>query len=90
MNKHYDFTVQLHCPVCGSTDIDISDDNAYGKCNTCNKEFLGGYDELVESNQSFIQDAIDAKKDEIKKDIERDLKNRLKNAFKGSKNVKIT
>ena len=42
MNKFYVFTVQLRCPICGSTDIDISDDKTYGKCNMCNRQFTGG------------------------------------------------
>ena len=49
MKKNYNFSVTLRCPVCGSTDIDLSEDMTYGKCNMCNKEFPGGYDELVES-----------------------------------------
>ena len=38
MKKNYNFTIQLRCPVCGSTDIEITDDKSFGKCNKCNKE----------------------------------------------------
>ena len=85
MKKNYDFTVQLRCPVCGSTDIDITDDKSYGKCNMCNKEFPGGYDELVELNQAHIQDEVDAKKEEIQKDLEKDIRDMFKKAFNGNK-----
>lgn len=89
MKKNYDFTVQLRCPVCGSTDLDITEDKSYGKCNMCNKEFSGGYDELVELNQAYIQDEVDAKKDEIQKDLEKDIHDMFKKAFKGNKYIKF-
>ena len=54
MKKNYDFSVTLRCPVCGSTDIQVSEDKTYGKCNKCNKEFFGGYDELVELNDNLL------------------------------------
>lgn len=90
MKNNYDFTVQLRCPVCGSTDIDITDDKSYGKCNRCNREFPGGYDELVELNQFNIQEEIDAKKEEIQRDLEIDIHDMFKKAFKGNKHIKIT
>lgn len=89
MKKDYSFTVQLRCPVCGSTDIDVTDDKTYGKCNLCNKEFPGGYDEIVDLNQANIQDEIDARKEEIQKDLEKDVTERFKKAFKGNKYIKI-
>ena len=89
MKKNYSFSVTLRCPVCGSTDIDLTEDKTYGKCNACNKEFPRGYDELVELNQAIINAAVEEKKEEIYKDLEKDLHERLKKAFKGSKSIKI-
>lgn len=89
MKKNYDLTVQLRCPVCGSTDIDILEDKTYGKCNMCNREFLGGYDELVELNQAHIQDAVNAKKEEMQKDLETEIRNMFKKAFRGNKFIKF-
>ena len=89
MKKNYIFSVTLKCPVCGSTDIELSDDKSYGKCILCNKEFPGGYDELVELNQATIDAALECKKAEIEQDIEKELHDRLKKAFKGSKYIKI-
>ena len=89
MKKDYSFSVKLRCPVCGSTDIDLSEDKTYGICKMCNKEFPGGYDELVELNQAIIEAAVDEKKEEITKDLEKELHDRFKKAFKGSKYIKI-
>lgn len=89
MKKDYSFSVMLRCPVCGSTDIDLSEDKSFGKCNMCNKEFPGGYDELVELNQATIDAAVEDKKAEIAKDFEKELQDRLKKAFKGNKYIKI-
>ena len=49
----------------------------------------GGYDELVEENQAYIQDEVDAKKEEIQKDLEKDIHDMFKKAFKGNKYYKI-
>jgi ribosomal protein L37AE/L43A len=89
MKKNYNFSVQLRCPVCGSTDIEITEDKTYGKCNMCNKEFHGGYDELVELNQANIQDEMDAMKAEVKLDAVKYLRESLKKAFKGNKYIKF-
>ena len=89
MKKNYNFSITLRCPVCGSTDIDLSEDKTYGKCNMCNKEFPGGYDELVELNLATIDAAVEDKKGEIEKDLAKELKEKLKKAFKGSRHIKI-
>lgn len=89
MKKNYSFSVTLRCPVCGSTDIELSDDKSFGKCTMCNKEFSGGYDELVELNQATIDAAVEDKKAEIAKDLEKELHDSLKKAFKGSKYIKM-
>lgn len=89
MKKNYNFSVTLRCPICGSDDIDLSEDKSYGKCNMCGKEFPGGYDELVDLNQATINAAVEDKKAEIAKYVEKELHDRLKRAFKGSKNIKF-
>lgn len=89
MKKNYNFRVTLRCPICGSDDIELSEDKSYGKCNMCDKEFPGGYDELVELNQATINAAVEEKKEEIAKDFEKELYDSLKKAFKGSKAIKF-
>ena len=51
----------------------------------CGKEYLGGYDELVELNQ----DAIDSMKEQIKCDMKEEIMNSFREAFKGNKHIKI-
>lgn len=89
MKENYSFSVTLRCPVCGSTDISLSEYNTYGKCNMCNKEFPGGYDELVGSNQAIINAALEDKKAEIAKVFEKELHDKLKKAFGGRKYIKV-
>ena len=89
MKKNYNFTIQLRCPVCGSTDIEITADKSLSKCNKCNKVFHGGLDELKELNQAQSQDERDAKKEEIQKDFEKEVHDMFKKAFKGNKYIKF-
>ena len=65
MRQTNEFHVQLRCPICGSTDIEIAEDESSGKCNLCNKEFPGGIEELKGLNQDLIQKEIEARDEEI-------------------------
>ena len=90
IKDNYIDTVQLRCVVCGCTDkFDCNENNSYIKCTNCGKEYFGGYDELVEYNQREIDEAVDAKVEEIKKDLDKEFRDMFKNAFKGNKYIKI-
>ena len=90
MKDNYDFQIKLRCATCGSEDdFEQNDDKSYVKCTKCNREYFGGYDELVELNQAMFEEALANKKSEIKKDIEKDIHDILKKAFKDNKHVKI-
>lgn len=90
MKKDYSKSIQLRCVVCGSdSDFESNEDKTYIKCTKCNREYLGGYDELVSLNQTNIQEEIDAMKQEVKEDLEKNIHDMLKKAFKGNKNIKI-
>ena len=90
MKKSYDRSIQLRCVVCGSADdFEYNEDKTYIKCKKCNKEYPGGYDELVELNQAHIQEELDDMKAEVKKDAEKYLRDSLKKAFKGNKFIKF-
>lgn len=90
MKKDYRRNIQLRCVVCGSkSDFECNEDKSYIKCRKCNREYFGGYDELVELNQAHIQDEIDDLKDEVKQDAEKYLRDSLKKALKGNKYIKI-
>ena len=90
IKDNYNDSVQLRCVVCGETDkFDCKEDNTYIKCTNCGKEYFGGYDELVEYNQREIDEAMDAKVEEIKNDLDKELRDIFKYAFKGNKYIKI-
>ena len=90
MKDSYNRQIPLRCATCGSSsDFEFNDDKSYVKCKKCNKEYPGGYDELVSLNQTNIQEEIDAMKQEVKEDLEKNIHDMLKKAFKGNKNIKI-
>lgn len=90
MKKDYSKNIKLRCVVCGSdSDFESNEDKTYIKCKKCNREYLGGYDELVELNQTHIQDEVDEMKNEVRQDAEKYLHDSLKKAFKGNKYIKI-
>lgn len=90
MKKAYDKSIHLHCIVCGSTDdFEFNEDKSFIKCLKCNKEYPGGYEELVELNQSLIQEEVEATKTEIIKDVEKDIRDMFKDDFRGNKYVKF-
>lgn len=89
MKDSYDKTIQLRCLTCGDTDFEFNEDKSWIKCNRCGKEYLGGYDELVELNQGNINQELEDSKDEISKDLEKDITKMFKDAFKGNKNIKF-
>lgn len=84
MKNSYNTTVTLQCGSCGSTNLE-SKDKSYVKCNNCNREYLGGEDELVKANQRVIKRMVERKADEIAKNFADDLMK----AFKGNKNFRI-
>ena len=90
MKKDYSKSIQLRCVVCGSdSNFEYNEDKSYIKCTKCNREYLGGYDELVELNQSMIAEELEATKAEITADLNKDIHNMFKKAFKGNKHNKI-
>ena len=90
MKKDYSKNIRLRCVDRGSdSDFESNEDKTYIKCTKCNREYLGGYDEVVELNQILIDEEIEATKQEVKEDLEKDIHDMLKKAFKGNKNIKI-
>lgn len=78
-------TVFLSCATCGGADFDFNEDKSFVKCKTCNREYTGGYDELVKNNQAQINQAIH----ETKKVIVEDFRKSLKDILKGNKQIKF-
>ena len=90
MKDSYNKSIQLRCIVCGSADaFEYNEDKSYVKCKKCDKEYLGGYDELVEYNQAYIQNEIGDLRQKVKNDLKKDIHDIFMNAFKGSKNIKF-
>ena len=86
MKKSYDRTIQLRCVVCGSdSDFEYNEDKTFIKCTKCDREYLGGYDEIVELNKDIIDEEVEHIKEEISCDTKDELDAMLKNAFKGNK-----
>lgn len=90
MKDSYNRQIPLRCATCGSSsDFEFNDDKSYVKCTKCNREYFGGYDELVELNQAHIQDELDDMKAEVEQDAAKYLQDSLKKAFKGNKFIKF-
>jgi len=85
MKDSYNRSVQLQCITCGDADFEFNEDKTWIKCKRCGREYIGGYDELVELNQNRISQTIDDFKNEIAKDIKDDIRN----ALKGNKYLKL-
>ena len=55
------YKIRLRCSVCGDSGcFEYNDDKTYIKCVRCGKEYLGGYDELVEENKKYIDSLKEA------------------------------
>lgn len=88
MKKSYNRDIHLRCVVCGSDDhFEYNDDKSYVKCTLCNREYLGGYDELKEMNEAMIADEIEDLKKEFTKDAQAEITKMIKDAFKGNKHI---
>lgn len=86
MKKDYNKSIQLRCVVCGSdSDFESNEDKTYIKCTKCNREYRGGYDELVEFNKGFIDEEIERTKEEVANDLQNEIVLMLKKSFKGNK-----
>lgn len=89
MKDNYQRNIQLRCATCGGEDFNFNEDRTYVKCNLCNREYLGGYDELVEFNQENINESVEAMKNEVQDDLQKELSDMFKKAFKRNKNIKF-
>jgi hypothetical protein len=90
MKKGYNKSINLRCVVCGSdSDFECNEDKTYIKCTKCNREYQGGYDELVELNKSLIDEVFEQTREEITRDAQNEINNMLKKAFKGNKYFKL-
>ena len=83
MKKNYNRSISLRCIVCGSADhFEYNDDKTYVKCTLCNREYLGGQEELQEMNEAMIAE-------EVSKDVEKELTDMFRQAFRGNKYIRF-
>lgn len=84
MKKYYE--AKLRCVTCAGVDFEFNKDQSYIKCNTCGREYLGGYNELLEYNQDVQEDIFH----QVQEDAEKIVKTELKKVFKEiNKEIKI-
>ncbi|MBD5397875.1 hypothetical protein HDR62_07130 [bacterium] len=80
------YMVHLRCATCGSDDhFESNKDKSYVKCTMCNREYLGGIEELKDLNGEAIEEV----KEQIAKDAKSYIQKELLKAFKGNKYIKI-
>ena len=80
------YTVKLRCATCGCDDhFEFNDDKSYIKCTMCNREYLGGIEELKELNE----EAFDELKGQIADDAKSYIQDELRKAFKGNNFIKF-
>lgn len=80
------YTVKLRCATCGCDDhFEFNDDKSYIKCTMCNREYLGGIEELKDLNE----EAFDELKGQIADDAKSYIQDELRKAFKGNKFIKF-
>lgn len=82
-------SVPLICKSYHSKDIFLNDDKRFAKCNQCQKEYSGGYDEMVKANQPRIDGEMKKMQAKVVKDAEKEMNDMLKKAFGSGKNSRF-
>ncbi|MCF0051637.1 hypothetical protein LXM25_16330 [Dyadobacter sp. LJ53] len=89
MKSKYEMSVPLICKSCHSKDIYLSENKRFAKCNQCQNEYPGGYDELVKANQPRIDAEMKKMQAKVVKDAEKEMNDMLKKAFGSGKNFRF-
>ena len=85
MKTEYNFA--LKCATCGSNShFEANENKSYIKCTLCNREYPGGYDELVRLNRETAEEEI---KKQVQTEFEKEIHDTIAKAFKGNKHFKI-
>ncbi len=82
MKENYNKSIKLNCIACGDSDFEQNINKTWLKCNRCNREYLGGYDELVRLNTENIDKEVEKTKNEVLEDLGNDINKMLKNILK--------
>ncbi|WP_409149257.1 hypothetical protein [Sphingobacterium sp. BS-2] len=71
--------VTLYCPTCGQSDFNHNEDKSFVKCNNCEREFHRGINELIEFNQTAIENEVQNYGQSLLDDFGKKLASRFKN-----------
>lgn len=92
-NKHLNLmkekTIILRCATCGSEDLELNETQSYAQCMCCGREYLGGYDEVVELNQEHITQQMESFTTEVEKELKQELISSLNSIPSKNKFFKI-
>lgn len=88
-SNKYNRDIQLRCETCGGEEFESNEDKSYVECKLCNREYHGGYDELVEYNQRHIQENLEEMKKEVVSDFKKEFSEKLRKSLKGNKYIKF-
>lgn len=81
-----EYPVKLRCATCGCENhFEYNEDKSYVRCTFCNREYLGGIEELKELNS----DAFENAKKEFERDIAKHFQDVFKKGLKGNKSIKF-
>lgn len=81
-----EYSIKLRCATCGCDDqFEFNEDKSFVKCSFCNREYLGGIEELKELNAETFEEV----KEQFREDASKFIHDELKKAFKGNKHIKF-
>ena len=82
-----EYNITLKCATCGNdSHFEANEDKSHIKCTLCNREYLGGYDELVKLNREIAEEEV---KRQMSVEFEKEVRDRITQALKGSKYIKF-
>ena len=74
IKDEYVKTISLRCMTCGASyAFDMDNLTGYVKCHKCNRIYYGGEEELVDLNQSLIEDESALLVEEVQDDIAKEF-----------------
>ncbi len=80
------YEVKLRCATCGCDDkFEYNGDKSYVRCTFCNREYLGGIEEIKDLNEEALAETAR----EIERDVSKHIQDEIKKAFQGSKFIKF-
>lgn len=80
------YSIKFRCATCGNEDFfEFNNNKSFVKCTFCNREYIGGIEELEELNSEVVEEV----KEQIRQDVIKHMQDKFRKVFKGSKYIKI-